>query len=633
MILNGIEAMGNNIMKAINSEIQAMSAHMDVLNQASLDAIMNKLNTSSYAKETSKPRTADYTMPSESPSIPNPKPGPSRPKDEKESKNSPPTPMPPGRNGPKCPPFPNPGPTSRGHPRWPDPGGSNDNDSGGGGGSRRLPAGGDPGDNSDPDDNPGLDNNPEMDREGDSPSLGCSAMPAGYDWSQLDMSAWDPNPKCIWTLSERISETHNNTFRGRIHEAIRDTARDVLKHTPITSGTYVYLKTIVTGMPMPLYSGEDDLEVFMTWIHSLMCFYDIHQIVGQENDHNRTTILCAVLKDRAQTWYDMSIRMGMHGLHAFPPAFIMILLKLAEMFVMPAAVTKAQCSFDKIAYTKDKGIRAYVRKLQMISKHILLPINEYTLRKQIVKVIPLTIWNSLIDLKGLSTSTLSVAEWVEAIARWERELLKKAAFDDAYTNPTRFGTATMRRQPAWVTVAANRPTSDQHKQSSSDVWSNECAKPTGPTVQPCQPIVLAEVTCHACGKKGHYCGLKECLKTPSLACIHALGLENEPGEETPHDDHIEEEEIPFEGPEFDGDADLDLVIYESEDNISLGAIVTNFHIASESSDEVDIAQMAQLATTGETECNQKITNELVSSSTKHEGVVSKTPSVGHQPNS
>jgi TATA-box binding protein (TBP) (component of TFIID and TFIIIB) len=58
MILNGIEAMGNNITKAINSEIQAMSTCMDVLNQASLDAIMNKLNTSSYAKETSKPHTA-----------------------------------------------------------------------------------------------------------------------------------------------------------------------------------------------------------------------------------------------------------------------------------------------------------------------------------------------------------------------------------------------------------------------------------------------------------------------------------------------------------------------------------------------------------------------------------------------
>jgi hypothetical protein len=52
--------------------------------------------------------------------------------------------------------------------------------------------------------------------------------------------------------------------------------------------------------------------------------------------------------------------------------------------------------------------------------------------------------NSLIDLKGLSTSMSSVAKWVEVIAQRERELLEKAAFDDAFTNPTRFGTATTR---------------------------------------------------------------------------------------------------------------------------------------------------------------------------------------------
>jgi hypothetical protein len=122
MILNGIKAMGNNIAKAINAEIQAMSARVDVLNQASLDAIMNKLNTSSYMKETSRPCTTHYTMPSKSPSTPHPEPESSQPKDEspkdkKESKHLPPTPTPPGRNGPKHPTFPNPGPTSRGHPR------------------------------------------------------------------------------------------------------------------------------------------------------------------------------------------------------------------------------------------------------------------------------------------------------------------------------------------------------------------------------------------------------------------------------------------------------------------------------------------------------------------------------------
>jgi hypothetical protein len=258
--------MGNTIAKAISSEIQAMSACMDILNQVLLDAIMKRLNASNHAKDNADSPTVDYTTTmSESPSMSNSNPTRLQPKDEspedeKESKCSPPMPTPPKRSGPKYSPFPTPRPTFRGHPCRPDPGGS-------GGGGRRPPAGGDP------DDNPGPDHNLETDREGDSPLLGRSAIPAGYNWSQLDMSGWDPNPKCIRMLGERISEMRNNMFRGRIHEAIRDATCNVLRCTPITSGMYAYLKTIVTGMPMPSYNGEDDLEVFMMWIHSLMCFY------------------------------------------------------------------------------------------------------------------------------------------------------------------------------------------------------------------------------------------------------------------------------------------------------------------------------------------------------------------------
>ena len=79
----------------------------------------------------------------------------------------------------------------------------------------------------------------------------------------------------------------------------------------------------------------------------------------------------------------------------------MILLNLADTFITPTPVTKAQCSFDKVTYTEDRGIRAYTHKLQMISKHILLPIDEYTLRKWIVEVIPSSIRNNIIDLKGI----------------------------------------------------------------------------------------------------------------------------------------------------------------------------------------------------------------------------------------
>ena len=47
----------------------------------------------------------------------------------------------------------------------------------------------------------------------------------------------------------------------------------------------------------------------------------------------------------------------------FPPDFITILLRLADRFITPAAVTKAQSGFDKVVYTMTVGIQAYIHEI------------------------------------------------------------------------------------------------------------------------------------------------------------------------------------------------------------------------------------------------------------------------------
>jgi len=335
-----------------------------------------------------------------------------------------------------------------------------------------------------------------------------------------------------------------------------------------------------------------------------------------ENDHNRTTILHGALTGHAQTWYENSIRMGTRNVHSFPPGFITILLNLADRFITPAAVTKAQRGFDKITYTKDKGILAYVRELQLISKHILLPIDEYTLRRRIVEAIPSNIRNHLIDLKSLSTSTSSVAEWVEAIARRERELLEKSAFEDNHMNPKRFMINSSRSTATRATATPYRAANDQKtSRITTPARSNDRAPPTGPKVPTKQTVPLSEITCHACGKKGHYRGSKECPKTPTSARIHALGLDLDPEEpESPEDDN-EAGETPFDGEDFDGEADYGPIDDEDDEN-GAGVIIAGFHVIGESGDEgpePDSAQVAALATTGDAESDEKLATDLVSS--------------------
>ena len=219
---------------------------------------------------------------------------------------------------------------------------------------------------------------------------------------------------------------------------------------------------IRTGNPLDslVYNREDNLQVFMPWIHCLMRYFDLHQIVGAGHNHTRTTILYGALSGHTETWYEHSVRTGIRSIHAFPPDFVTILLRLADRFITPAAVTKAQSGFDKVVYTTTVGIQVYVHELERISKHILLPIDKYTLHCRIVEAIPLSMRNHLIDLRGLLTSTLSVVEWVEAISKRECELLEKAAFYDNPPTTKRFMASMSRTTMPKKAVPTGHPTSD-----------------------------------------------------------------------------------------------------------------------------------------------------------------------------
>ena len=117
-----------------------------------------------------------------------------------------------------------------------------------------------------------------------------------------------------------------------------------------------------------------------------------------------------------------------------------------------------------------------------------------------------------------------------------------------------------------------------------------------------------------------------------------LGIE--PDQDKPETPEEPEEEVknPFEGEEFNGEADVEITTSNFDDD-GIGAIVAGFHTVSKDGEEesnMDIANIAVLATTGKMESNKKLTNELVSSiKEQYEtcGSGYKAPSEALQPNS
>src|SRR6266852_7488790 len=357
-------------------------------------------------------------------------------------------------------------------------------------------------------------------------------------------------------------------FRMRIRCGVMMAIHCVITREPPAVGPATVMKTVTAVTPLPKYGGEDDLEIFMKWLVEFLTFIDIHQLVGIAHDYNRTLTIGVALEGRALNWFDLNMRGPLSG-----PClnFENEILRVTDEFLTPAVATKAQRSLEQVQYSTTNGICAYVHDLQTLYTHIFMPIDKFTLRRQILSAVLQTICNWLINFRDLSTSTSTVVEWVDAIEKRERELLEKEAYNATIAPMTKSVTSSSNYTPKSSTMKSVCPNSNAPMRAGKTTriaaTSNKSSpKPsnafrtvkrvaqTGPPAQEKQKIPLAQIVCHACGQKGNYKGSHECPKTPSSARLYAMGADSG-GEDTTSNEE-ETPDDPFDGEEYGGEEDF-----------------------------------------------------------------------------
>src|SRR6266849_2168905 len=364
----------------------------------------------------------------------------------------------------------------------------------------------------------------------------------------------------------------------------------------------MFIKTFTAVTPVPKYEGDDDLEILMKWLQGFLTFIDIHQLVGRNNDYNRVLTIGSALEGRALGWFNLNMRGPLSGPRL---TFLDVITSIADEFLTPAAATRAQQSLEKIQYSTTLGIRTYVRELQTLSNHIFMPIDEYTLRKQIIAAIPQTICHWLINYKDLSISTSTAVEWVNTIERRERKLLEREAYNVIVQTAKRTTLSTQRNRTTYATSSARTPSTSNVRfannarqytsktvaakrtmaNATATPRTSDCGMPSGHQVPVRQKVPLAEIVCHACGKKGHYKGSRECPKTPSSARLHTMGTETEMEEPSSAENPETPEDI-FDGEEYDGEEDFGPTEEEPEtDDVGTGAVIASIHVEEEENDE------------------------------------------------
>src|SRR5271156_1515115 len=419
-------------------------------------------------------------------------------------------------------------------------------------------------------------------------------------------------PSWVQTPTHDDETTHGSSpwakFQHRIHEGIDRVLNNTLRLSMTEPPSLQFVKTLSASTKPPSYEGEDDLATFMEWLQSLMTYYEIHQLIGRDADRLRVLVCGSALQGQAAHWYYLYFRQR----SADSPGGHLgdVVHNLADRFITPAAAIRAQNNFERVRYSLNKGIRAFISDLEIYSSHMFQDVDEYTLRKLLLEAIPARMRNDLMDHKSLSTTTSPIGVWVEAIERREHELLERAAFNENET--ARNTAANVRASNARTTtrpMATRGPVTLPVKAALPPPAprTGDRATPAGPPVMPRKPVPLADLKCHACGQKGHFKGSKNCPMTPKAAHLNVMMEDNTPA------DALEQilSQDTFDGVEYEGDPE-----YEEETEPGLyddlddyGVAIASLHIDEEQEDILLLAATTAASAEGDI----KLADDLVRS--------------------
>jgi len=61
-------------------------------------------------------------------------------------------------------------------------------------------------------------------------------------------------------------------------------------------------------VPLPkVYSGDEDIEQFNGWLHSLLQWMKINHYAGPECEHEHITLTAMYLDEKAKTWFNDNV--------------------------------------------------------------------------------------------------------------------------------------------------------------------------------------------------------------------------------------------------------------------------------------------------------------------------------------
>jgi hypothetical protein len=186
-------------------------------------------------------------------------------------------------------------------------------------------------------------------------------------------------------------------------------------HRLIDEQVRILLNTASSGIkpsslrvPLPeKYSGDEDIEQFDGWLHSLLRWLKINHFTGPERERERIALTAMYLGEKAKTWFNDNVE-GINRRRRVW-TFKDVITGLYDQFIHESSIQDTTQKFYSVKYTTDGGVYGYYHELQQYASRMIHEPDLYTFNTQLMMGLPSGILRSVVN-KGVTAETSALED-------------------------------------------------------------------------------------------------------------------------------------------------------------------------------------------------------------------------------
>ena len=221
-------------------------------------------------------------------------------------------------------------------------------------------------------------------------------------------------------MMERRSVTVESTLERDYEMGIMQQYRNMIRDRVGTPrGDFTDVKGIKVSPPEK-YGGEDDIEIFDTWLAGLLRWLRVQNVCGSKKDTLRVDLCGTTLKGLAANWFAEEVESFNRPVVDW--MFEEVVCALYKRFIHRVTAQNAADKYKKTKFSKADGALAFYNNMKRHANRMVQPPDEYSFKRDFLKGLPQELVENLMKSRRVSAEHTPLEILLEEVKAMESNL-------------------------------------------------------------------------------------------------------------------------------------------------------------------------------------------------------------------